>query len=480
MTASVISRPLARPRRALSFVQQRTAYRNNIVKWLCAFLLAVCFWFAVPYTFPLQIDPDPLKAAAAEAMSYQGNVSRQLAMPVVLLISLYALYRLPKVGRFSKSSKLFAVTLSYLVWALASVAWSTAPAITSKRLFVLGINVTLVTTLALVASVQELALFGFLSTAAVAMLALVADVLVLHTFAPMDPDYRFMGVMTANYQAMNLFVCLVCGLTLGQKSPHHFRWMSPFLALFSVLLFLTRARIGAFLFFASALFVAIRMAKRWFQPQARAFFLLGSLTLVLPVVVFSIGRSGQGALATVFMMGRQDNANTASLSNRAPLWEELFQSVEERPILGRGYEAFWTPERVGKISLDQGWVVPHAHNTYLDQWLSLGLVGCLFYAGTMVGSCAVAWRRYRRTPNEHNLFPALLLSWLAVLGVTESIPIAPYLPTLIAYACVLRMCMVEDASTPDTKSWHVTPRLPAQRWSRTFPSASYLGTEGAR
>ncbi len=480
MTSMSASRTVSLPLRETSFAQQRLAYRNNVVKWLSAILLAGCFWFAVPYTFPLQIDPDPLKAAAAEAVAYQGNISRQVAMPLVLLISLYALYRLPKVGRFVRGSKVSAITLSYFVWALASLAWSTEPAVTSKRLFVLAINGIFVITLALVTSVQELALFGFLSTAAVAMLALAADVLVLHTFAPTDPDYRFMGVMTANYQAMNLFVCLVCGLTLGQKSPQRFRWLSPFLVLFSVLLFLTRARIGAFLFFAVAFFVAVRVAKRWFQPQVRAFFLLGSLTLVLPIILFSVGRSGQGAVAAVFMMGRQDNENTASLSNRAPLWGELLQSVKEHPILGRGYEAFWTPERVEKVSVDQGWVVPHAHNTYLDQTLSLGLVGCLLYGGMMIGSCVVAWRRYRRTTDESDLFPALLLSWLAVLGVTESIPIAPYLPTLIAYACVLKMGMEERASITNDKTCNTVHGFQPQTWTGALLSARPIRAEGAR
>ncbi len=153
-------------------------------------------------------------------------------------------------------------------------------------------------------------------------------------------------------------------------------------------------------------------------------------------VAVAIARSGTAAVTRVLMMGRTDTENTASLSNRAPLWSELLDNVEQHPVLGFGFEAFWSAERVQKISVDQGWIVPHAHNTYLDQTLSLGLVGAFLYTCTVVSGCVVAWRRYGAHSDESSLLPALLLSWLVLLSLSESIPIAPNLPTLIAYTCL--------------------------------------------
>jgi O-antigen ligase len=155
------------------------------------------------------------------------------------------------------------------------------------------------------------------------------------------------------------------------------------------------------------------------------------------------------------MMGRKDTQNMASLSNRAPLWSELIESVEQHPVLGFGFEAFWTSQRVQKISLDQGWMVPHAHNTYLDQALSLGVIGSLLYTCTILGGCLVAWRRYRHNPEDGSLLIALLLTWLALLGLSESLPVAPNLPTLVAYVCLVKLCMAEGSEA--TGGQHLQP-----------------------
>lgn len=423
--------------RAGTEAAQRLA-RLHAVKVLLAIAIGVCFWFSVPYSFPIQIDADHLKAAAAEADSFQGSLSRELAVPIVGVLAAFALYRLPKRAKLRFSSKLFAMAVAYTAWVAVSLLWSTDPSITFKRLIVFLINVLFLVALARLLSMKELAVFGFVCTGTVAMMALFADCVLLHAFRPWDPDYRFMGVMTANFQAMNLYVCLICGMTLLLARPSAGRWLLPLLLLLAALLFLTRARIGTFLFVAATVPVCLRFGKSTLSAYGRALCLLGLLCVAVPAVVFVGGRSGAGALQEVFMMGRKDTENTSNLSNRAPLWSELSDSVGERPLLGFGFDAFWTPQRVEQISVDQGWVVPHAHNSYLDQTLSLGFVGSILYAIVLLGATVQAWRSYVKRRTESELMPALLLSWLVLLGLTESIPISPYLPTLIAYSCVVR------------------------------------------
>ncbi len=441
----------ASERRQLQRLEQASR-RLKLLKILCGLLLGVCFWYSVPYYLPLKLDPDPMKAAANEAAAYEGNLSRQIAMPAILLVSAYMLWRLPKRGRFSKHNKLAGFVVCYVGWAVASAFWSVDPAITRKRAVVFLINIFFIYTLARVASVLEIALLGFACTGTVALISLGIDIFVQHTFAPMDPEYRFMGVMTANFQAMNLLVCLLCGLTLAQHQPRWLRWMTPFLVLFSALLLLTRARVGTFLCLGMMILLLLRMAKQHLQPHMRALALVSVLMVLVPGAVFAFGHSGGGAVTDIFMMGRQDTQNTASLSNRAPLWAELTQSIEEHPFLGFGFEAFWSPARVEKISFDQGWMVPHAHNTYLDQMLSLGIVGAFLYACMLIGGCAIAWQRFRASPDGSTLLPALLLSWLVLLSLTESTPVSPYLPTLIAYACIAKLCMEEGSEAESDRA----------------------------
>lgn len=451
---------------------ERSAYFVRLCKILCAVVLGICFWYSVPYYLPLRLDPDPMKAAANEAAAYEGNLSRQLAMPAILAVSAYMLWRLPKRGRFTRASKLAYCALGYVGWAVVSSAWSVDPAITRKRIVVFLINVFFIFALARVASMLEIALLGFVCTGTVALISLAVDITVQHSFAPFDPDYRFMGVMTANFQAMNLLVCMLCGLTLAGSRPRWLLWLAPFLALFSALLLLTRARVGTFICLGMTVFLLLRMAKQHLEPTRRALALCLALMLVVPGAVFALGKSGGGALTDLFMMGRKDTQNTQSLSNRAPLWAELMDSVEQHPVFGVGFEAFWSPERVEKVSFDQGWMVPHAHNTYLDQTLSLGVVGAALYAFTVIGGGVIGWKRYRHRPSERTLLPPLLLTWLALLSLTESAPVSPYLPTLIAYACIVKLAMEEgsdDATAATYTSGEVLPVLSRLRPGRAGP-----------
>ncbi len=467
MSTSMLNFAADRAAEQRAFVAgERSAYLVRLCKILCAVVLGVCFWYSVPYYLPLKLDPDPMKAAANEAAAYEGNISRQLAMPAILAVSAYMLWRLPKRGRFTRAGKLAYCALGYVGWAVASSAWSTDPAITRKRIVVFLINVFFIFVLARVASMLEIALLGFVCTGTVALISLVIDIAVQQSFAPFDPDYRFMGVMTANFQAMNLLVCLLCGLTLAGSRPRWLLWMAPLLGLFFALLLLTRARVGTFICFGMMVFLLLRMAKQHLETTQRALALCLALMFVVPGAVFALGKSGGGALTDIFMMGRKDTQNTQSLSNRAPLWAELMDSVEQHPVLGAGFEAFWSPERVEKISFDQGWMVPHAHNTYLDQTLSLGVVGAALYAFTLIGGCVVGWQRYRHRPSERTLLPPLLLTWLALLSLTESTPISPYLPTLIAYACIVKLAMEESSDDPVTAAFasgEVLPIIPRVR-----------------
>ncbi len=444
MRAQIAERLAYAERTRINYEFERQSYRVRVIKILCGVLLGVCFWYSVPYYLPLKIDPNPKKAAANEAAAYEGNFSRQVAMPIIALAAAFLIWRLPKRGRFG--SRLMPIAIMYLGWAILSAGWSGDPSITRKRLIVFCINCFFAMAVARVLSGDEMALFGFAQTGIVALISVYVEVLQEKKFAPFDPDYRFNGVMTANYQAMNLVMCMICGMTLLQKRPHWLRWIAPVMGVGLILLYLTRSRLGSILGLLLLAILAVRYGRQHLKPQARTLALVVGLTVVVPAVIFAIGRNGgEGAAQSAFMMGRKDTENTSNLSNRAPLWAELMESVRVHPLVGYGYEAFWTPARVERISADQGWMVPHAHDTYLDQTLSLGVVGMLLYIGLLGGGAVMAWRRFLRKPSEQSLLPPILLTWVALTGIAESVPVDPYLPTLLAYTCLVKMCLVEGS-----------------------------------
>jgi exopolysaccharide production protein ExoQ len=100
--------------------------------------------------------------------------------------------------------------------------------------------------------------------------------------------------------------------------------------------------------------------------------LWGYLVIVAGTVALSILATG-GAFF-LRLVGR-----SADLTGRGPLWEQLERAIAERPLLGYGFQSFWQPESGwhDRIAASVGWVVPTAHNGWIDIWLSLGLLGLL-------------------------------------------------------------------------------------------------------
>jgi len=443
MSVAMQTRPAVASQNIEETAVARESHKLRWNKILCGIALGICFWFSVPYQFPYIQERDPKLAAAVESQAYAGSISRQIAMPILFCIGAYMLWRLPRRGNFR--GRLMALSLMYVGWAVLSITWSADFSITGKRLIVFAINAFLAFVIARTLSMIEMALLGFFATAGVALIALYVETVKLAELAPFDPDYRFMGVTTANYMAMSLVVCVFCALTLIEHRRRWALWLVPSSLLALTLLLLTRSRVSTVIVLLMLAIMLNKLARDTFTPHVRAMVILGCLAVVLPAAIYVVGRNGSGAAQMAFMMGRNDTENTSNLSNRAPLWAELMESVERSPWLGAGYDGFWTPARVESISADQGWAVPHAHNTYLDQALSLGVFGALLYAAMVWSAVVVAWRRFRKDNSPESLLAAVLLTWLALEGLAESVPLDPYLPTLLAYACIAKMCMAEGS-----------------------------------
>ncbi len=77
----------------------------------------------------------------------------------------------------------------------------------------------------------------------------------------------------------------------------------------------------------------------------------------------------------------------------------------------------------------------------------------------------MAWRRYRSDSTASNLLAAVLLTWLALEGLAESVPLDPYLPTLLAYACIAKMCMTKNAEAINVEETEPAPQIRQPRFA---------------
>jgi O-antigen ligase len=102
--------------------------------------------------------------------------------------------------------------------------------------------------------------------------------------------------------------------------------------------------------------------------------------LVYFAVVFGVGLVMAIEFFPEFMFGLIGREPT--LTGRTDIWNALFDQIRNRPIWGHGYAIFWLDETGPAFWVRQRteWLVPTAHNGWLETWLSIGLVGVACFA----------------------------------------------------------------------------------------------------
>ncbi|AYV49592.1 O-antigen polymerase [Caulobacter flavus] len=116
----------------------------------------------------------------------------------------------------------------------------------------------------------------------------------------------------------------------------------------------------------------------------------------------------------------------ATLTGRTKIWSAALVEIQERPWLGFGYHAIWGDKSgwgpFAWISKNAGFQAQHAHNSWLEQWLGMGLLGLaawgLFYIQTMTLALIAVFR----DRGALLAFPFLVV--YSLVALTESIAVA--------------------------------------------------------
>ncbi|MEL7109514.1 MAG: O-antigen ligase [Pseudomonadota bacterium] len=104
---------------------------------------------------------------------------------------------------------------------------------------------------------------------------------------------------------------------------------------------------------------------------------VGLLTIWVGVIVAGAALAvGLLAPEIVFQLLGRD----ATLTGRTDIWIVLSDYIDQRPLLGYGYGAFWAPESDPGNWVREAlqWDAPTAHNGWLEVTLALGFVGGAF------------------------------------------------------------------------------------------------------
>jgi O-antigen ligase len=268
------------------------------------------------------------------------------------------------------------VYLAMLAWLLFSVATSTDPGLSARRLIFALLVILLAAALPLLAT--SLKRFGDLTAAVVAaVLALsYAGLLIVPDLAIHQPTDIVEPLLAGNWRGVF----------------NHKNIAGPMMVNFIFIgLYVAKARsvvLGWSIVAASAVFLVFCEAKSatallpivlilsWVVLRVRSTLLCAALVF-LPTILLNVSTIGSLYFDAIRSVNEAILPDP-SFTGRNDIWQFAVDNIRNRPWLGHGFGAFWeTPQSVFQSLRDgsQASYASHAHNAFLDLVITVGIPG---------------------------------------------------------------------------------------------------------
>jgi exopolysaccharide production protein ExoQ len=129
-----------------------------------------------------------------------------------------------------------------------------------------------------------------------------------------------------------------------------------------------------------------------------------------------------------------------TLTGRTMIWKLALNSAMKHPFLGYGYRGFWhgLQGESANVALADNWIVPAAHNGFLDLWLGLGAVGVGLVIYSMLQGARNGITSLRRGPSSSTEWYLCIIFLTIVSNIAELTLMVPDYLAWIMYvlACV--------------------------------------------
>ncbi|MEM5518201.1 O-antigen ligase [Henriciella sp. AS95] len=310
----------------------------------------------------------------------ESGFLRLLWLPVYGLVGMGALWKLPQMFRAALRMPFL---LFILLLACASVAWSINPEVTERRAvaivattlagFYLAVRYDWRTLLRLLGAVWIFLAFISLGAGLAAPGFGIMDEVHVGAWRGLWWEKNAMG----GHMARAAFLCAFLFL---MDKPWRMVWGGGVLLCAALVILSTSktALLGLMLGFG------VLAGAAWMRR--------GPVTTISSIW---LGVILVGAFATVMVVEPglvfQLLGRDATLTGRTDIWAVLIDAIGQRPLFGYGYAAFWGAESqpAYMVRLATEWLVPTAHNGWLETALSIGLVGL---AGFAICYLVMLWR----------------------------------------------------------------------------------------
>ncbi len=206
---------------------------------------------------------------------------------------------------------------------------------------------------------------------------------------------------------------------------------------FFTLLALRKRGLFAVVVVLAILVVFLLLGGRGRKRSGAQLVLAGALAVLLVALT---GSDPTAAFIEIAARG-QDPTEVASLSGRLPLWEELVGTyLNQEPVRGWGFGAFWSPARLFGVWDAVGWPAVSAHNGYLDEMLATGIPGALAMTAIWASGLWQSLRAGRRERDGLALLAAavaaLYLAMNLITSLNQNYESYPFLVGLTLFGVV--------------------------------------------
>jgi len=302
-----------------------------------------------------------------------------------------------------------------LALAALSALWSIAPDLTARRAVAL-----LFTSLAGYLLADRRSWPELMEVAAAALALVVAGCFALALFVPSYGRMTelFPGAWRGVFfeknglgNTMSLSTMIFIAAAIG--NPQRRRLWLAFTALAILLVLLSQSKTSLIALLAGLAAAGLSVLARRGPVCAVAAVFLAVAGALAVGIFLTVG--GDALLA---ILGKD-----ATLTGRTRLWAAVWPQVQARPWTGYGFGAVWTDKgRWGPqawITKGAGFQATHAHDSWLDVWITVGVGGVILFFLSFAMSLGRAAAGVFRSGNAFCAFPFLVV--YGVLTTTETV-----------------------------------------------------------
>jgi exopolysaccharide production protein ExoQ len=347
-----------------------------------------------------------------------------------IITSLYLFFRAYRQSRRVSTGAVLALIL--VGYIMMTAAWSIDPGTTVRRaILYMSVVVGAIGIAGLLRGDEYMELL-FLTCGGCAVLSVL--LYIANPYHAMMPDGS--GAFRGIFGHKN-----VCGqvMAVGALSALHClrikrRRRLPVIAMLGLFTLLAMAARSATSFMTIFAYCGVDIGLRLFRAGGAARILCIFLFILVTPVVVLVMLSPDAALELI--------GKDPTLTGRTELWTWVLNAIAQRPVLGWGYAAFWSPNNpaADEISRVLQWYVPEAHNGLLEMALNVGFVGASYYIFLLIRALWCALCSLRTAERELATSTIACCVGIMLTALSESVLVEPFQPDTSVFFVTALIC----------------------------------------